>query len=78
MTIPVYIAGATAALTTAWLTDRFQHRFAFILLGCCVATVGYSLLLNIDQVSANVQYGALFFILGGSESPDSQAPRVIN
>lgn len=67
MSIPIYVVGAAAALITAWLTDRFRHRFGFVLFGCCFATVGYAILLNMDPLSANVQYGALFFILGGSK-----------
>ena len=67
MTIPIYVTATIIALVTAVLTDRFKHRFTFVLIGCCAATVGYAMLLSMDQLGAKVRYAALFFVIGGSK-----------
>ncbi|ERF75634.1 hypothetical protein EPUS_04614 [Endocarpon pusillum Z07020] len=65
MSIPIYIVAAVLALATAFLTDRLKHRFAFIIVGCCVATIGYAILLSMTHVSVGVRYAALFLVTGG-------------
>ncbi|KAI8627299.1 MFS general substrate transporter [Xylariaceae sp. FL1651] len=65
-TIPVYAVTAVAMVLVAWLSDRYKHRYGFIMLGCVLATVGYSLLLGQAGLSREVKYGALFFAsIGG-------------
>ena len=67
MSIPIYIVATVLALSTAFLTDHLKHRFAFIIIGCCVATIGYAILLSMRQVPVGARYAALFFITGGGE-----------
>jgi cyanate permease len=68
MSIPIYIVATVMALTTAFLTDRLKHRFSFIIIGCCIATVGYAILLSMKHVPVGARYLALFFITGGGKS----------
>ena len=67
MSIPIYVVATVLALTTAFLTDRLKHRFAFIVIGCCLATVGYAVLLSMTHVPVGGRYAALFLITGGGE-----------
>lgn len=67
MSIPIYVVATILALITAFVTDRLKHRFAFIILGCCIAVVGYGILLNMTNVSVGVRYAALYLIAGGGE-----------
>jgi MFS family permease len=68
MSIPIYIVATFLALVTAFLTDRLKHRFTFIIIGCCVATAGYAILLSMTHVSVGARYAALFLITGGGKS----------
>ena len=66
MSIPIYIVAAVGAIVTAVITDRVKHRFGAIICGCCIATIGYGLLLNMSHISVGVRYFALYCItLGG-------------
>lgn len=65
MSIPIFIVATVLALITAVLTDRLKHRFAFIVTGCCIATIGYSILLAMRDVSVGARYFALYLITGG-------------
>ncbi|KAF2169761.1 hypothetical protein M409DRAFT_64778 [Zasmidium cellare ATCC 36951] len=64
--IPIFIVATVFCVATAYLTDRLKHRYAFTLLGCLVATVGYAILLAQKHgVPAGVQYFAIFLIVTG-------------
>ncbi|KAF2459345.1 major facilitator superfamily protein [Lineolata rhizophorae] len=63
--IPIFIVATVCALTTAVLTDRLRHRYAFTIAGVLVATVGYVVLLCQAYVSAGVKYFAVFLITSG-------------
>jgi MFS family permease len=65
MSIPIYIAATICALTVAYLTDRFKRRFPFIMIGCCITTIGYILLLNMRTVPIGARYFALYLITCG-------------
>ena len=67
MSIPIYIVATVLALGTAFLTDRLKHRCAFVMIGCCVATIGYAILLSMTHVPVGARYAALFLITGGGE-----------
>ena len=67
MSIPIYVVATVLVLVTAFLTDRLKHRFAFIIIGCCVATVGYAILLSMTRVPVGVRYAALFLVTGGGK-----------
>ncbi|KAF7193225.1 putative transporter [Pseudocercospora fuligena] len=63
--IPIFIVATVFCLLTAYLTDRLRHRYTFTLLGCIIATIGYSILLNQSRVTTGIQYMAIFFIVTG-------------
>lgn len=65
MSIPIYIAATICALTVAWLTDHLKLRFPFIILGCCVATIGYVILLCMRTVPVGARYFAIYLITCG-------------
>jgi cyanate permease len=65
MSIPIYIVATVLALITAVTTDRLKHRFGAIIIGCCVATTGYAILLNMKHVPVGARYFALYLITGG-------------
>lgn len=65
-TIPVYAVSAVGMLSVAYLSDRFKHRYGFIILGCIISTVGYGMLLRQDNLSNEAKYAAVFLVsLGG-------------
>ncbi|RBQ78739.1 hypothetical protein FVER14953_21416 [Fusarium verticillioides] len=65
MSIPIYIAAAVVTLTGAILSDRLQHRFGFILVGCALSTIGYGILFASPHVHVGVQYFALYLLTCG-------------
>lgn len=66
MSMPIFAAATVCALITAFFTDRLKHRFGFIVFGCCVATVGFSILLSMRHVPVGARYFALFTITCGA------------
>ncbi|KAI0121318.1 major facilitator superfamily domain-containing protein [Xylariales sp. AK1849] len=64
-TIPIYIVATIACLTTAYLTDRLKHRYLFTIIGICIASLGYILLLCQQRVAVGVRYFALFLVVSG-------------
>jgi hypothetical protein len=65
MSIPIFITATILALSAALLSDHLRHRFAFIITGCLVATIGYSILLAMHDVPTGVRYFAVYLIVGG-------------
>lgn len=63
--IPIFVVGAVVSLVVAVLTDRLRHRFAFCILGVCIASIGYVLLLAQGGLSTGVKYFALFLVVPG-------------
>lgn len=65
MSIPTYVVAAIMTLCVAIISDRVRHRFAFVLLGCSIVTVGYVILLAQRSVPVGGRYFALFAITSG-------------
>ena len=65
MSIPIFVVATVLALTAAILSDYTKHRFAYIICGCLVATIGYSMLLAMHSIPVGARYFALFTIVGG-------------
>jgi MFS family permease len=64
--IPIFVVAAATCLGVAVAADRYKHRYRFIILGCLIGIVGYSILLNLEDVSIGTRYMAAFFItIGG-------------
>lgn len=63
--IPVFVVATVVSLIVAWTADRLRHRFGFCILGICIASVGYIILLCQDRVTVGVRYFAIFIIVSG-------------
>ncbi|KAI0110418.1 MFS general substrate transporter [Nemania sp. FL0031] len=66
--IPIYAVSGVVAVLVGWLSDRYKHRYGFIMLCCGLVTIGYSLLLSQGNLSRNVRYMALFFASSGGHT----------
>ncbi|KLJ09201.1 hypothetical protein EMPG_15376 [Blastomyces silverae] len=66
MAVPIFACGACSAMITAVISDRIRHRFTFTIIGCLIASVGYTILLCQQYVSVGVRYFAVFTISAGS------------
>ena len=53
-------------MVVAFISDRLRHRFAFILVTCCIAIAGFATLLSTAPNTA--KYGALFLVTSGTYS----------
>lgn len=65
MSIPVFVFATATTLITAVMSDYMRHRFAFTILGCIVATVGYVILICQTHVAVGVRYFAVFAVTSG-------------
>ena len=63
--IPIFIVAAIVCLITAWFTDRLRHRYTFCIIGICIATTGYAILMNQGSVPVGARYAAIFLIVSG-------------
>ncbi|KAL8859439.1 MAG: hypothetical protein Q9178_004117 [Gyalolechia marmorata] len=63
--IPPYAMAAVVAVTVGFLSDRLRHRYTFSIIGICINTIGYSLLLAQTHVSVAVRYMAIYLIIVG-------------
>ncbi|KAL2378146.1 hypothetical protein RJZ90_006226 [Blastomyces dermatitidis] len=66
LAVPIFACGACSAMITAVISDRIRHRFTFTILGCLIASIGYTILLCQQYVSLGVRYFAVFAISAGS------------
>jgi sugar phosphate permease len=65
-TIPVYAVSAVVMLTVAYLSDKYCHRYGFVMLGCVIATIGYAILLSQGGLSRDTKFAAIFLVaIGG-------------
>ncbi|KAI9738644.1 MAG: hypothetical protein M1834_008149 [Cirrosporium novae-zelandiae] len=65
MNIPIYCVAAVVSIICAILSDHYRHRYGFTILGCCVATIGYVLLLAQRHVDVGVRYFGMYLITTG-------------
>ncbi|KAJ9389442.1 hypothetical protein DTO063F5_1935 [Paecilomyces variotii] len=65
MSIPIYISATITSLCSALASDKLHHRFLFTILGCIIATIGYSILLCQVSVPVGVRYFAIYAITAG-------------
>ena len=66
LTIPIYVASFVIALIMAVYTDRLRHRYAFIMAGILISTIGYVVLLAQRHVPLGAKYFALYLIVIGA------------
>ena len=65
MSIPIYIVAFIVTLIVAFFTDRLRHRYAFIMTGISLGTVGYVILLAQKGVSIGGRYFAVYLVTVG-------------
>jgi hypothetical protein len=65
MTIPIFVCTSVVTCCLVLWSDLIKHRYAFAMLGCCVAVIGYVILLNTRNVPVPIRYMALYFITAG-------------
>ncbi|KAI1075413.1 major facilitator superfamily domain-containing protein [Whalleya microplaca] len=65
-TIPVYVVSAVGTMLAAYFSDKLRHRYGFVMLGCVITTIGYSLLLHQQALSREVKYAAIFLVSLGA------------
>ncbi|KAF2467041.1 MFS general substrate transporter [Lindgomyces ingoldianus] len=63
--VPPWAAAFGFAMTIAWFSDRFKHRFVFAILPICVCISGFAILIAVHN-HRSVQYGALFLVAMGA------------
>ncbi|KAK4556377.1 hypothetical protein LTR86_006521 [Recurvomyces mirabilis] len=63
--IPIFLVAAFFCLVTAYCTDKLRHRYAFCILGICIATTGYAMLLAQAMIPVGARYAAIFLIVTG-------------
>ena len=62
--VPPYVVGAVWSIFVAWLSDKFQKRGLFILVGTALAIIGYSMLVATN--SNTIKYLGTFFACCGA------------
>jgi MFS family permease len=69
LTIPLYVFAVILVLLFSWLSDKYQVRWVFIVLGFSIAIVGYVAQLAIPHPKyPGLTYGFLFPLAGGMYS----------
>lgn len=65
LSIPIYVVAAVLTLTTAYLSDRLRHRYAFAMLGIAISTIGFIVLLAQRSVPVSGRYFAVYLVTAG-------------
>ncbi|KAF2184415.1 MFS general substrate transporter [Zopfia rhizophila CBS 207.26] len=63
--VPPWAAAFGFAMTVAYFSDRFRHRFLFAILPICVCIAGFGILIAVHN-HREVQYAALFLVAMGA------------
>ncbi|KKZ63810.1 hypothetical protein EMCG_01914 [[Emmonsia] crescens] len=67
--IPVWVVAAVVTMIVSYFTDRFKHRYGFVIFGVAFASIGYIILLcqgPLDGgLKVGVRYMAVFFVTSG-------------
>jgi hypothetical protein len=63
--IPIFIVATLVTFVVAWYSDKLRHRYAFCILGVCIATIGYIVLLCQSSIPPGGRYAAIFLIVSG-------------
>lgn len=63
--IPIYMVALVCSLSAAYLSDRFQHRYAFCMFGVTIAVIGWAIELS-QAGTPGVRYFGLFLSLSGT------------
>jgi len=63
--VPPWAAAFGWSMFIATISDCAKHRFAFILVSLCVSTIGFAILISINN-NTSLQYAALFLVTSGT------------
>ncbi|KAI9742268.1 MAG: hypothetical protein M1818_004168 [Claussenomyces sp. TS43310] len=63
--VPPWACAFAFAMIIAFLSDKFQHRFLFVLIPECVAIAGFAILMRVHD-NNHVEYAALFLVTMGT------------
>lgn len=63
LTVPPNATAFFMVLLVSYLSDRYQRRGIFMLMGCSLAIVGYIMLISTDRHT--IQYGGTFLVAAG-------------
>lgn len=67
LSVPPYASAFVVGMLVATLSDRFRHRFLFIMLGLMVSLTGFIILIT-EHHDMNLQYAAIFLAATGTYS----------
>ncbi|TRX87752.1 hypothetical protein FHL15_011357 [Xylaria flabelliformis] len=68
--IPIYAVASAFMFSVAWLSDRYRHRYGFVMLCCVLTTIGFLLQLCQESLSRDARYVSLFLLaMGGFTLP---------
>ena len=70
LTIPCYALGAITYLVVAYISDRYQQRGIVAVTFCCLAAVGYGILMA--DASSGVHYFGCFVVAAGMRPKSTQ------
>ncbi|KAL8722546.1 MAG: hypothetical protein Q9225_001014 [Loekoesia sp. 1 TL-2023] len=63
--VPVYAVSAVVAVAAAFLSDRLRHRYVFCIIGICINSAGYIILLAQKGLPVVVRYIAVYLVTVG-------------
>ncbi|KAL9007183.1 MAG: hypothetical protein Q9188_000117 [Gyalolechia gomerana] len=63
--IPIYAVSTVVAVATAFLSDCLRHRYLFCMIGICVNSAGYIMLLAQHGLPVAVRYIAVYMVQAG-------------
>ncbi|KAL3462760.1 MFS transporter [Aspergillus heterothallicus] len=67
--IPPWVSAFVFSMFTAWLSDKYRHRFAFAILLMMISMAGFGILLNVHGAAhRGIQHAALFLVTTGCYS----------
>ena len=65
LVVPIFVVSDLDTLTTAYLSDRLQHRFAFAQFDYLSTFVGFVILLCQEHVPEGAKYAAFYLVTAG-------------
>lgn len=63
--VPPWVAAFGFSMCLAFASDKFLHRFGFVMFALCVAIAGFAILISVHD-NKDLEYGALFLVTSGA------------
>lgn len=64
--IPIFVVSAAACLISAWLSDRYNHRSSYVLVGYLITSIGYIILRQQHISKPSIAMLGLYFVSIGT------------